>query len=383
MQMTPLGQIMDFQNGRAFKSSEWEETGLPIIRIQNLNNAKAPYNYFNGTFDKRILVDHGDLLFSWSGTVGTSFGPHLWDRQQALLNQHIFKVELKPSIEKRYAYYALLSITSRIENDVNGAVGLTHITKAKLVNFEIPLPSVDRQRKIIEKLDEAFAEIVLLEKKLDNLHSLFVACDTSLLNQKFFENESHRISQRRSSLGEVTEMISRGISPSYLDTAKTVVLNQRCIRDGNINFDLSRRHDEKVRKVQGIKLLRDGDGLINSTGVGTLGRTALFKNWTSGECTVDSHVTIVRPLPDVLDSDYFGLVLKSLEPVFVSYSTGTSGQTELPREAIRETAITFLTDLDAQKNFFKHYSSVNSAIVSARKLLAIRRSLFLSYANHY
>ena len=139
MRTVTLGEVMDFQNGRAFKSTEWREAGLPIIRIQNLNNRNSYYNYFDGTFDERILIVEGDLLFSWSGTVGTSFGPHIWAGPRSLLNQHIFKVGLNPSIEKKYAFYALLSITTRIEDNVNGSVGLTHITKAKLINFEIPL----------------------------------------------------------------------------------------------------------------------------------------------------------------------------------------------------------------------------------------------------
>jgi type I restriction enzyme S subunit len=124
-------------------------------------------------------------------------------------------------------------------------------------------------------------------------------------------------------------------------------------------------------------LLRDGDGLINSTGVGTLGRTALFKKYAIGEYTVDSHVTIVRPKLEVLNPDYFGLVLKALENVFVSLSTGSSGQTELPREAVRETSITFPINLADQVDFYEYYSSINYALGDSIKLVAERRSLAL------
>ena len=69
-----LKEIADFVNGRAFKSSEWSDQGLPIIRIQNLNDADKPFNYFEGEYDQKNYIQSGDTLLSWSGTPGTSFG---------------------------------------------------------------------------------------------------------------------------------------------------------------------------------------------------------------------------------------------------------------------------------------------------------------------
>jgi len=173
---TRLGEIFKFQNGRGFKKSEWENTGLPIIRITNLNNQNAAFNYYSGPYDKAIEVNAGDLLFSWSGTVGSSFGAHLWDGEKGLLNQHIFKVEHKNNISKRYAYYALQWITGQVEKQVNGAVGLVHITKAKLNEFEIPLPDVTEQQHIVAILDDAFERIdtaiANTEKNLANAREL-------------------------------------------------------------------------------------------------------------------------------------------------------------------------------------------------------------------
>jgi type I restriction enzyme S subunit len=153
-----LGNLFDFQNGRGFKKTEWAKSGFPIIRIQNLNSESAPYNYFTGTFDQRILVESGDLLFSWSGSIGTSFGPHIWQRSAGLLNQHIFKVIPKVPIDTSYAHYCLRLITAEIERSVNGAVGLVHITKEKLNKFEIPVPSMEEQKRIVARLDSMRAK---------------------------------------------------------------------------------------------------------------------------------------------------------------------------------------------------------------------------------
>lgn len=172
-----LGELFTFQNGRGFSKSEWSTRGLPIIRIQNLNSQDAPFNYFEGDYSPDIFVRPGDLLFSWSGTVGSSFGPHVWGGAPGLLNQHIFKVALSQNIEKRFAYYGLMHITEEIEQSVNGSVGLVHITKEKLVNFTLPLPPLPEQQRIVGILDQAFAAIATAkantEKNLQNARALF------------------------------------------------------------------------------------------------------------------------------------------------------------------------------------------------------------------
>src|SRR5580692_5931882 len=88
-----IGEALHLINGRAFKPTEWTKSGTPIVRIQNLNNPNAPFNYYQGDLPEKISLKDGDLLFAWSGTPGTSFGAHIWRGGKAWLNQHIFKVE--------------------------------------------------------------------------------------------------------------------------------------------------------------------------------------------------------------------------------------------------------------------------------------------------
>lgn len=161
----PLGDIFNFVNGRGFKKSEWRESGLPILRIQNLNNPRSPFNFFSGTFDEKIRIRQGTLLFSWSGSIGTSFGPHIWQGAEGVLNQHIFKVEPKIEIDLKYAFFALKVITTDVEASVNGAVGLVHISKEKLNAFQIPLPPLKEQKRIVALLDAMFAKIAAAEEK--------------------------------------------------------------------------------------------------------------------------------------------------------------------------------------------------------------------------
>ena len=86
-----LGQAMDLINGSAFKPSDWTPEGMPIVRIQNLNNPTAAFNRYDGDVKNQFFIDTGDFLISWSGTPGTSFGAHIWDRGPAVLKSAYFQ----------------------------------------------------------------------------------------------------------------------------------------------------------------------------------------------------------------------------------------------------------------------------------------------------
>ena len=128
-----IGDAMALVNGRAFKPGEWSTTGIPIVRIQNLNDPSAPYNYCSFSVAEKFYIDTGDLLLSWSGTPGTSFGAYIWNGGRAVLNQHIFRCE--PRGEAFFVPYLRLAINSRLSKMIeraHGGVGLRHITKGKL-----------------------------------------------------------------------------------------------------------------------------------------------------------------------------------------------------------------------------------------------------------
>ena len=145
-------------NGRAFKPEEWTTKGLPIVRIQNLNNENAPFNYFDGVVNAQHLIDCGDLLFSWSGTPGTSFGAFFWMRGKAALNQHIFKVKSKCEFAPAFLKNALNGRLDYIISRAHGGVGLQHITKKELDEVELLLPPIEQQNNFatfVEQTDKS------------------------------------------------------------------------------------------------------------------------------------------------------------------------------------------------------------------------------------
>ena len=97
-----LGEVATYINGFAFKPSDWKLQGLPIIRIQNLNDPSAEYNFYDKEIAPKYIVNDGDILISWSASLGV----YEWQRGKAVLNQHIFKVVFdKSDIDKHYFKY--------------------------------------------------------------------------------------------------------------------------------------------------------------------------------------------------------------------------------------------------------------------------------------
>ncbi len=143
-EIAKLGDVADYINGYAFKPSDWGKKGLPIIRIQNLTNSSNLINYFDGELNPRYRVKIGDLLISWSATLGV----YLWQKGDAWLNQHIFKVaNLKPNTSKSYLFYRVMESIDSIKLKTRGST-MKHITRKEFSAITIPLPPLPEQKKI-------------------------------------------------------------------------------------------------------------------------------------------------------------------------------------------------------------------------------------------
>lgn len=151
-----IGDQLTLLNGMAFKPTDWRASGIPIVRIQNLNNSHARFNYCDASFAREsALINNGSFLISWSGTPGTSFGAFIWDRGRAVLNQHIFRCDFKTNAFS--PEYLRLAINGRLDEMIekaHGGVGLQHITKGKLQGMLIGLPPVAEQHRIVAKFNE-------------------------------------------------------------------------------------------------------------------------------------------------------------------------------------------------------------------------------------
>ncbi len=185
-------------------------------------------------------------------------------------------------------------------------------------------------------------------------------------------------------LGQVCSFLNRGISPKYLEKGGMCVLNQKCIRDHTINFELARRHDSSAKRVSAERLVQLGDVLINSTGTGTLGRVAQLREAPIEPTTVDSHVTIARPLPGKFFSDFFGYMLIFIEEAIKESGEGCGGQTELARSVLAEKfSVAYPSSHSEQHRIVaildEAFDGIATAKANAEKNLQNARALFESH----
>ena len=147
----PLGEVADFVNGAAFKPEDWGVDGLPIIRIQNLTDSGKPFNYTERVVPDKLVVNPGDLLVSWSATLGV----FQWNGPKGLLNQHIFRVLPNDEVvDKNYLKHTLGQAINDMERHLHGAT-MKHVNRAEFLGTRIPLPPLEEQRRIAAILDKA------------------------------------------------------------------------------------------------------------------------------------------------------------------------------------------------------------------------------------
>ena len=169
----PISQLGEYLNGFAFKPSDWQESGKPIIKIKEMGNGVSndtPRN--NGErVPAKYLVKAGDLLFSWSATLMVI----VWSGEEGWLNQHLFKVTPAKGIGREFL---LQSISNTIEEFLNLTTGSTmkHIQRNKLdqVFVNVPTEAImkaysDVAENIREQILHISSQIRLLTEARDRL----------------------------------------------------------------------------------------------------------------------------------------------------------------------------------------------------------------------
>lgn len=183
---TRIAKLCSLSNGKAFKPTDWTKTGIPIVRIQNLNNPEAQYNLYSGAVEDKFRLCGGELLFAWSGTPGTSFGAHIWWGKEAVLNQHIFRVDFDEKyINKIYFKYAINQQLDMLISVAHGGAGLQHVTKGVFEATPIPLPPFAEQQRIVDRIESLFAKLDEAKQKAQDALDSFETRKAAILHKAF------------------------------------------------------------------------------------------------------------------------------------------------------------------------------------------------------
>jgi type I restriction enzyme, S subunit len=166
-EVVPQVSVATFFNGRAYKLTEWEETGTPVIRLQNLTGSGDKYYYSNLVLPEHQYVLKGDLLFMWSAT----FGPYIWWGDKAIYHYHIWKIGCSERLDKGFMYYSLLRLTAAMKGKTHGST-MMHLTKAGMEKNPMVLPPIEEQVRIAGVLSSVDSKIELLTTRLSHIQTL-------------------------------------------------------------------------------------------------------------------------------------------------------------------------------------------------------------------
>ena len=140
--------LADYINGYAFKPDDWGKEGFPIIRIEQLKNPDGPADYYAGQLPSAVVIDDGDLIFSWSASLFL----RIWTHGRAALNQHLFKVIERDGVDRLFLKSFIEFYLPDLTKASHGST-MQHITRKELERFAAPFPTYEHeQAKIAEVL---------------------------------------------------------------------------------------------------------------------------------------------------------------------------------------------------------------------------------------
>ena len=260
MEKVRLGDIATYINGYAFKPTDWSDIGIPIVRIQDLTGNSYQLNRYEGNYDKKYEVNYGDILISWSASLGV----YIWKGEKAVLNQHIFKVEFdKVNVNKQFFLHQVGEILEKSAGEAHGAT-MKHLTKKVFDSLPFYLPAEEKQLEIANVLDKLTDLINKRKQQLQKLDELVKARFVDM----FGDPELNPMKWTIKSFGELTDIITDGehSTPKRVDKG-IYLLSARNILNHSFQLDdVDYIDEEEYNRIAKRIIPRCGDVLISCSG---------------------------------------------------------------------------------------------------------------------
>ncbi|HFI0694954.1 TPA: restriction endonuclease subunit S [Streptococcus suis] len=349
--------------------------------------------------------------------------PYGW----AVADSHITVIRLLMDfIDYRFIFKFLSSpiVQSVIEEQASGSTKQKELSTATVKNYLIPLPPLAEQKRIVAQIERALEKVEVYAESYNKLQELdkafpdklkksilqyamqgkLVAQDPNdepvevLLEkiraekQKLYEegklkkkdlaeivvekgddNSPYQDvpydipkSWKWVRLNEIASYIQRGKSPRYSSIPKYPVIAQKCNQWSGFSIELAKFiSPDTVKSYQEERLLRQGDLMWNSTGLGTLGRIVIYDEDKNpyGWAVADSHITVIRLLMDFIDYHFIFKFLSSpiVQSVIEEQASGSTKQKELSTATVKNYLIP-LPPLAEQKRIVSKISKIFSVI---------------------
>ena len=362
-----LGDVATYVNGYPFKPEDRGKTGLPIIRIQDLTGNAYDLGFYDGEYPSRIEINDGDVLISWSASLGV----YVWNRGRALLNQHIFKVVFdKTEVDKQYFVYAVQYKLKEMEAKTHGAT-MKHIIKKDFDNTLIPFPDLREQRSIADKL--SCVEKVIA-KRSDQLKKL-----DELMKARFVEMFSD--CKNRVSMNDLCTIITDGTHqpPKFQETGIPFILVSN-LSNNTVTYNTEKYIDEETyNELYKRTPVEIGDLLLST--VGSYGHPAVVTENT--RFLFQRHIAYLKPKREVVNSLYLHSALLTPDGQRqIEEKVKGIAQKTLNLSEIRKIMVP-VSEMKEQNVFVEFVERVNKSKAAVQKSLDETQVLFDSLMQKY
>jgi type I restriction enzyme S subunit len=172
----PIDEIADFLNGLAlqkFPARDGEEY-LPVIKIRELRQGiTESSDKANLDLPEEYIVNNGDVLFSWSGSLEVV----IWGFGKGALNQHLFKVTSSKYPKWFFYYWILHYLPEYRQIAADKATTMGHIQRRHLSASQVIVPddkTLERMNKLLAPVLERISGIKVETKVLSEIRDLFL-----------------------------------------------------------------------------------------------------------------------------------------------------------------------------------------------------------------
>ena len=370
-----LGDVATYVNGYAFKPEHWVEKGTPIIRIQNLNNPDVSYNYCDFDIPSKYIVERGDILISWSASLGV----YEWEHEKGYLNQHIFKVVFdKGNINKYYLKYAVSAKISDMLKNLHGAT-MKHIVKKDFDNTLIPVPPIAEQEKIVAELDCLSG---IIEKKKQQLKELDNLAQ-SIFYEMFGDPVENDKGWKTINIENICSSIVRGPFGSalkkefFVEQASTTykVYEQKHAIQKSVDIGTYFIDTERFQTLKRFEVV-PGDIIMSCSG--TIGEFFVIPE--GAERGIINQALLKYTLNDSIDQTYFLYVMEWVKENFDKKGTGLQNIGSVG--TIKKTKISF-PPLALQQDFASKIESIEKQKELIAQSIKETETLFNSRMDYY
>ncbi|WP_156009398.1 restriction endonuclease subunit S [Streptococcus ruminantium] len=426
VRLVHIGSLQTGTTPNTANQSYYNENHIPFIKPANFKHGKLKITEYLSEkgLEKGRLISKNSILMV---CIGGSRGKTALTTLDISCNQQINCITPYNDLLPKFIYYYFMSsiFQSWMKRRATGTA-TPIINKNIWGNFLLPLPPLAEQKRIVEQIERALEKVEDYAESYNKLQELDKAFPDKLKKsilqyamqgklvpqdpndepvevllekikaekQKLYEegklkkkdlaeivvtkgddNSPYKEvpysipkSWKWVRLNDITSYIQRGKSPKYSTIPKYPVIAQKCNQWSGFSIELAKFvSPDTVDSYQEERLLKDGDLMWNSTGLGTLGRLAIYSEVKNpyGWAVADSHVTIIRLLLKFVDYHFIYHFLASpiVQNVIEEQASGSTKQKELATTTVKNYLIP-LPPLTEQQRIVSKISQVFSVIES-------------------